>query len=85
MIDFTASAKLCQRRYGKHKRSGDHREFETLAQAIRFAVEELPAALLVGTYIEAGQQRFDGNDIRALYECSNYPLREARIHGEPDD
>jgi hypothetical protein len=76
-IDFAAPADLYPCRYGKNKRPIGYKRFDTLAEAIRFAVEELPAPLLNGTYLESNDLRFNGDGIRALYEREDYPLREA--------
>ena len=54
-----------------------YRRFDTAADAIRFAVEELPEPLLLGAYIEINEARLGHKDIRALYECDSYPLEKA--------
>jgi len=42
------------------------------AEAIRFAVEELPSPRLLGVFMQFGDQRFDADSIRSLYEESDY-------------
>jgi hypothetical protein len=48
--------------------------FPTLAEAIRFAVEDLPRDGL-GTYIETEESHLEGDAIRNLYRSKAYPLK----------
>ena len=52
-----------------------YRRFSNTAEAIRFAIEELPAATLRGMAIESGDTRYEGEQIRALYDAQDYPLQ----------
>ena len=54
-----------------------YRRFDKASEAIRFAVEELPEAQLLGAYIEINEARLSHQDIRALYESDAYPLKRA--------
>lgn len=51
-----------------------YRRFATAAEAVRFAMEELPAALLVGVILEVDGDRFDHAGIQELYTSTAYPL-----------
>jgi hypothetical protein len=48
--------------------------FARAADAIRFAIEELPPKLRSGTNLKVDGERFDGDSIRRLYESAAYPL-----------
>lgn len=48
--------------------------FARAAYAIRFAIEELPAHLLLETCLRVNEQVFDGDGIRKLYESQSYPF-----------
>jgi hypothetical protein len=51
-----------------------YRRFARAADAIRFALEDLPPALLVGAFLEVDAERFNRNGICPLYESADYPL-----------
>ncbi len=75
LFDYTTDAKLFS---SKFSRRGRHpiiyRRFGSAAEAIRFAIEDLPAQSLVGTYLEVDEERFPSAEIRQLYASSRYPL-----------
>jgi hypothetical protein len=52
-----------------------YRRFATAAEAIRFAVEDLPAGRTLGAWMQIGDDRFDSEEIRRLYDGTGYPLR----------
>jgi hypothetical protein len=60
------------------KRPMRYTRFKSAAEAIKYAIEELPPELLLGSTLEVDEERFDGFGIRALYESSNYPLRRRK-------
>jgi hypothetical protein len=51
-----------------------YKRFDTAAEAIRYAIEELAPELLVGAYLEVEEERFDSVGIRNLYASAAYPL-----------
>jgi len=59
------------------RKGGPQRRFATAAEVIRFAVEDFPAMHTLGAYMQVGDERFDSDDIRRLYQSSDYPLRRA--------
>jgi hypothetical protein len=50
------------------------RRFHTAAEAIRFAVENIPAPMLSGCYLEGGGLRYDASELQKLYEGAEFPL-----------
>jgi hypothetical protein len=75
LFDYDAVAELFPARSRKFSRKlAAYRRFERAADAIRFAVEELPPELLLGAYLEVEEKRFSGNEIRRLYASAEYPL-----------
>jgi hypothetical protein len=75
-FDYNAPAELYPGRNRKSAKKVSYRRFETAADAIRFAVEELPELLLIGACIEINEQRLNYKDIQALYASEQYPLKK---------
>ena len=75
-FNYSAPAELFPGRSNRTRtRAIGFRRFDTAAEAIRFAVEQMPSDLLLGSVIEADTSRVSGHGIRQLYESSEYPLR----------
>ena len=75
-FDYAAPAELFPSRNRKVANKVKYRRFERAAEAIRFAVEELPEPLLLGAFIEINEERLGHKDIRALYDSADYPLQK---------
>jgi hypothetical protein len=75
-FDYSTGAELFPSKARKSKlHSLRYRRFKSAADAIRFAIEELPPVLLVGAYLQVDEERFDHEGIRRLYESADYPLK----------
>jgi hypothetical protein len=72
-FDYSAPAELfLSRRTGKARTK--YRRFATAAEAIRYAIEDLPALRSLGAWMQVGDERFNSDEIYGLYEGSDYPL-----------
>ncbi len=75
-FDYTASAELfIPKRKRGARQLPSYRRFATAVEAIRFAVEEFAAIRTLGAWMRVGEDRFNGDDIRRLYESTSYPRR----------
>jgi hypothetical protein len=74
-FDYCAAAELFPtRRRLSGRQSFGYKRFAHASQAIRFAIEDMPPESLVGAFLEVDEQRYGSEDIRRLYQSSEYPL-----------
>jgi hypothetical protein len=75
VFDYNAAAELfAMRKRMPRLQSFDYKRFAQAASAIKFAMEDLAPASLVGAFLEVDEQRYGSDDIRRLYESTDYPL-----------
>jgi hypothetical protein len=84
-FDYQSPGELfCSKARGMHNaRMGvKYRRFSTAAEAIRYAIEDIPAPVLAGCYMEVEGERYEAKQMRALYESADYPLPRLEKHDE---
>jgi len=74
-FDYEAVAELFPARNRNASRQfARYRRFDRAADALRFAIEELPQLTLVSAYLEVAEMRFGCQDMRRLYDSARFPL-----------
>jgi hypothetical protein len=76
-FDYNAPAELFPSRTKPGKGRVKYRRFETAAEALQFAIEQMPPPILLGAFLEVEEQRFGADDMRSLYSSTAYPLRRS--------
>jgi hypothetical protein len=78
MFDYGAEAELFPKRPGLNvRRKMGYRRFSRAADAVQFAIETLSPALLDGACLEVKEERFNGREIRLLYDDTRFPLQRS--------
>jgi len=75
-FDYKSPAELFPSRIRKG-RPLRYRRFATAAEAVRFAVEDIPSASLLGAYLQVDDTRLGVAEIHEIYERADFPLPRA--------
>src|ERR1700758_105337 len=73
-FDYNSPAELFPSRTKRGARQMRYRRFETAAEALQFAMEEMPPPLLLGVFLAVEEERFGAEEMRSLYRSAAYPL-----------
>ncbi len=73
-FDYSAPAELYSARGHGRRAPLSYRRFATAAEAIRYAVEQIPKNLSAAAYIETGEQTITHKELRELYDSPDFPL-----------
>jgi len=76
-FDYAAPAELFPTRNKRLTTQLRYRRFDIAAEAVRFAVEDIPAPALFGAYLEVDEERFGVEEIHRLYDNEAFPLQRA--------
>jgi Arc/MetJ-type ribon-helix-helix transcriptional regulator len=78
-FDYKTPAELFMaKRKGGTRQPLGYRRFGTAAEAIRFAVEELPAMRTLGAWLQVGDERYGVDDIQRLYDNAGLSRKRPR-------
>jgi len=79
-FDYKAMAELFPVRNRKFNRQFTrYRRFDSAAEALRFAIEELPPQLLPGSVLEVEEERLNSDEMRRLYDSAEFPLARRAV------
>src|SRR3954471_21802801 len=76
-FDYNAPAELYPSRIKKGRGRVTYKRFDTAGEALQFAIEEIPAAVLLRAYLEGDEHRFGVQEMRVLYSSVGYPRKRA--------
>jgi hypothetical protein len=80
-FDYGAPAELYPSRNRRTRGPVAYRRFDSAAEALRFAVEDLPESALNGATLEVKEARFGRDEILYLYAQPAYPLARRKQAG----
>lgn len=72
-VDYSAPAQVFGRPRGRAKGGLFYRRFASVADALQFVIEDAPDGL-TSILIETDDARFEGAELRAMYDAAEFPL-----------
>ncbi|MBP1853465.1 hypothetical protein [Rhizobium halophytocola] len=79
-FDYMTGAGLYAGKTAKGAAGGPrYKRFDTVAEALRFAIEQMASNKLRGSILEVEEVRFDDTQIRRLYDAPEYPLARSSL------
>ncbi len=73
-LNYTAGAGLYAGKSLRGSRGPRYKRFDTVAEALRYAIEDMPGSQLRGSVLEVEETRFNDKEIQQLYNSPDYPL-----------
>jgi len=83
-FDYNGPAEVFAGRSQRGPRPMRYQRFDTGAEALRFAIEILPRANLLGAILESNERRYWHAEIRKLYDSAAYPLLRKEPEAQPE-
>ena len=74
-FDYSAPAELYPSRNRRMRGPVAYKRFDNAAEALRYAMEDMPESALLGATLEVNERRFGGAEIRSLYAHEGFPLK----------
>ena len=74
-FDYAAPAELYPSRSRRVRGPFGYKRFNSAAEALRCAIEQMPEGALLGATLEVNEARFTEAEMRSLYENAAYPLK----------
>lgn len=76
-FNYNTMAELFPSRRFAKSQVTQYQRFAKASDAIRYCMEEMPAKALAGSFLEVDEVRYEGENIRSLYNSESYPLPRA--------
>ncbi|GLQ53158.1 hypothetical protein [Devosia nitrariae] len=73
-FNYSAAAELFPGKNIHRPQTSRYRRFSSAAEAVRYVIEDMPTELVRSSILEVEEQRFDGAQIRGLYDAEAFPL-----------